>query len=197
MKKTFVISIASIAGGGKTTIVAVLKERLKNSIVIYFDDYDDRVTIDCDINEWSADGNDCNEWNTEAIAADIRQLLDETYDYIILDYPFGYLNDCVGKYIDCSIFIDTPLDLALVRRIIRDYTSRPQDSSFGLSDVEEVSLSALDKELRFYLGYSRPTYERMIVTNKPASDLIVDGTKTPDEIVDSIVDFIAAKRKEI
>ena len=85
------------------------------------------------INEWAADGGDCNEWYVEPIAADIERLLTEPYDYIILDYPFGYLNDRVGKLINFTVFVDTPLDVALARRIIRDYTSRSEDSDFGFA----------------------------------------------------------------
>ena len=191
MKKPFVLSVASLSGGGKTAVVTALKERFSNSAVINFDDYGDKVYLDRDINDWSANGNDYNEWHTEPILIDIKRLLNEQYDYIILDYPFGYLNDCVGKYINLAVFIDTPLDVALARRIIRDYTSRSKESGFGLADVEEVSLAALDKELRFYLAQSRPAYVRMSQMHKPVSDLVVDGTKSPEEIVIEIVATIA------
>ncbi|MCL1795156.1 MAG: hypothetical protein FWG34_14990 [Oscillospiraceae bacterium] len=193
MKKPFVISVAAQSGGGKTTIVAALKERLANSAVIYFDDYGDEVDLTRDINEWAADGFDCNDWNTKPVAADIERLLSEPYEYIILDYPFGYLNDCVGKYINMTVFIDTPLDVALARRIIRDYTSRSQESDFGLADIEELSLAGLDGELRWYLARSRPTYAKMPEMHKPVSDLVVDGTRTPEEIVDEIIKFIEKK----
>lgn len=193
MKKPYVVSIAAQSGGGKTTIVTALKERLVNSAVIYWDDYGNEVDLDRDINEWAADGFDCNEWNTQPIAADIERLFIEPYKYIVLDYPFGYLNECVGKYIDLTVFIDTPLDVALARRIIRDYTSRPQESDFGLADVEELSFAGLDKELRWYLTHSRPTHEKMTEMHKSASDLVVDGTKTPEEIVEIVSECIVKK----
>jgi uridine kinase len=123
-------------------------------------------------------------------------LLNEPFDYIILDYPFGYLNECVGKYIDLTIFVDTPLDVALARRIIRDYTSRSQESSFGLADIEELSLAGLDKELRWYLTRSRPAYAKMPEMHKPVSDLVVDGTKTPDEIVEEVINSITIEREK-
>jgi uridine kinase len=61
MKKPCVISIAAISGGGKTIITTALKNRLTNSAVIYWDDYGDEVDPTRDINEWAADGFDCNE----------------------------------------------------------------------------------------------------------------------------------------
>jgi uridine kinase len=196
MKKPYVISIASISGGGKTTVVAALKERLTNSILINFDDYGDEIHLDRDINDWSEAGVDYNEFHTEPIAADIMRLINTPYDYIILDYPFGYLNDCVGKHIELTVYIDTPFDVALARRIIRDYTSRSKESDFGLADVEEVSLAALDKELRFYLSRSRPTYARVPESHIPRSDLVIDGLKTPEEIANEIVRFIEGETND-
>ena len=78
--------------------------------------------------------------------------------------------------------------MALARRIIRDYTSR--DENTNVADVEEVSLKALDKELRFYLTCSRQTYAHMPKTQVPASGLVVDGTKMKDEIVNEILTYI-------
>ena len=186
MSKPYIISIAAPSGGGKTTVVGELKNRLANSAVLFWDDFGDEVDPSRDIN----DVHDYNEWNTKPVAAVIERLLSEPYDYIILDYPFGYMNDCVAKYIDLAVFINTPLDIALARRIIRDYTSRSTESDFGLADVDAVSLEAIDKELRDYLSRSRPTYARFTDAHKPASDLVVDGTKSPEEIAKIIIDFI-------
>lgn len=187
MEKPFVISISGISGGGKTTVANALKNCLSNSIVVSFDDYDD-IRLERDINDWSADGNDENEWYVEPIAEDIERLLREPFDYIIVDYPFGYRNLKVGKYINFTVFVDTPLDVALARRTIRDYTNRAEDRN-----KIDVSLLAIDKELRFYLQRSRPTYVRMSETQKPYSDLVVDGMKSPNEIVDEIINAICVR----
>lgn len=187
MKKPFVISISGLSGSGKTAVTNALRARLANSAIISFDDYGESVYLDRDINEWSADSSD-DEWHTEPIAADVERLLNEPLDYIILDYPFGYGNRLVGQYINLAVFIDVPLDVALARRIIRDYTSREENTN--VADVEEVSLAGLDKELRFYLSRSRSTYARMPEMQKPTSDLVVDGTKTPEEIAYKIIEHI-------
>jgi uridine kinase len=184
MKKPFVISISGLSGSGKTAVTNALRARLANAAVISFDDYGERVYLNRDINEWSEDSSN-DEWHTEPIAADVERLLNEPLDYIILDYPFGYGNRLVGQYINLAVFVDAPLDVALARRIIRDYTSREENTN--VADVEEVSLAALDKELRFYLARSRSTYARMSKMQKPTSDLVIDGTKTPEEIADDIL----------
>ena len=191
MKKPFVISISGLSGSGKTTVTSALKAQLANSTVISFDDYGERVYLDRDINEWSADGEDYNEWYVEPIVADFERLLSEPLDYIIFDYPFGYGNRLVGQYINLTIFIDVPLDVALARRIIRDYTSRAVNTN--VADVEEASLTGLDKELRFYLSCSRFTYAHMPETQKPYSDLVVDGTKTPNDISNELLSYIKTR----
>lgn len=182
MKKPFVISISGISGSGKSTVVNALKEKLENSSVVSFDAFGDDVYLARDINEWSADGNDENEWHVEPIAADIEKLLKEPLQYIIIDYPFGRKNACIGKFIDYTVFLDTPLDIALARRIIRDYTNRTPDRH-----EIKVDLSAIETELRHYLTTSRPTYERMPDTQIPSSDLVVDGTQKPSKIAEDIL----------
>lgn len=184
MEKPLVISISGLSGSGKTAVAHALKTRLANAAVISFDDYGERVYLDRDINEWSADSSD-NEWHTEPIAADVERLLLEPLDYIILDYPFGYENRIVGQYINFAVYVDVPLDVALARRIIRDFTSREKNTN--VADVKKVSLVGLDQELRFYLACSRSTYDRMPEIQKPTSDLVVDGTKSPEEISDEIL----------
>lgn len=180
MKKPYVISISSVSGGGKTTVSNALKEELTNAAIISFDNYDD-VYLDKDINEWSANGNDENEWHIEPIVKDLEKTLALHYDYIIIDYPFGRNNDEIGKYINLAVFIDTPLDIALARRTIRDFTSRGEHKH-----KIEVSVKAIEKELRSYLEISRPTYARMAETQIPYSDLVVDGTKTVEDILREI-----------
>lgn len=190
MKKPYVISISGISGGGKNTVAAALKETLTNDVIISFDDYDD-IRLDRDINEWSANGNDENEWHVESLVKDLDKSLAQNIDYIIIDYPFGRKNREVGKYIDLAVFIDTPLDIALARRTIRDFTSREEHRH-----KIEVSVKAIEKELLNYLEMSRPTYARMAETQIPYSDLVVDGTKPVSAIVKEITGVIRERSGE-
>lgn len=124
MKKPFVIAISGVSGSGKTAVTNELKERLENCAVLSFDDYDDVCLIGRDINDLPTDRNGYDDWQVEPIVADIKRLLKEPLDYIIMDYPFGRQNSTIAPFIDLSVFVDVPLDVALARRIIRDYTDR-------------------------------------------------------------------------
>ena len=43
--RPFVISIAAVSGGGKTTIVRQLSEKLHNSKSLFFDNYDFEIPL--------------------------------------------------------------------------------------------------------------------------------------------------------
>ena len=189
MKKPYIISISGISGSGKTTVAHKLKELLPKTEIICFDDFPGNL-LGRDYCEWSESGADCNEWNLEPIISEIKRLLLEPFDYIILDYPFGKVHRTIGAYVGLSVWIDIPLDISLARRVIRDFTRRSEvRRPLKGNTAEEVS-SYLD----FYLIRHRDTYFRHIETIKPSANLVVDGTKSPEEITDIIIRFIA-KRK--
>lgn len=174
-----IIAIAAVAGGGKTTVTSRLSQRLSGARALYFDDYD---LIGPDhIIDWVERGADYNEWNIDPILADIGELTDtREVEYILLDYPFARLHDKL-KSIDLTIFIDTPLDIAMARRLLRDYGEANQD--------------ALWDDLRFYLIKGRMGYESMLKTIKPNSDIVIDGSLTVDEIVHRLENEISALKQ--
>lgn len=59
--KPFVISIAAVSGGGKTTIVKQLNEKLHNSKALFFDTYD--LEGPENIISWVDNGANYDEWN--------------------------------------------------------------------------------------------------------------------------------------
>lgn len=165
-----VIAIAAVSGGGKTTITSKLNRKLQNCKTLFFDDYD----FDGPDNfvEWIDNGSNPNKWNLSPLIRDIEGLLNEPLDYIILDFPFAYSHSKTRELIDFTVFIDTPLDIAMARRIIRDN----KDDS-----VDDILL-----DLDNYITRGRKGYLNMLKTIKPDSDIIVDGTLPLSEIVDII-----------
>ncbi|MEK3808107.1 hypothetical protein MHB63_16435 [Bacillus sp. FSL H8-0547] len=172
MIKPKVISIAAVSGGGKTTITKKLGLTLKNSKELFFDEYDFQ---DCpqDLIEWVNEGADYNLWNLEPMIHDVESIaVKERVSYILLDYPFSYKNDRMKELIDFSIYIDTPLDVAMARRLRRDYV--------------QMNVGDLHQDLDFYLNHGRMAYLEMEKSIKPDSNLVVDGTLPPDKIVEII-----------
>ncbi|MGD7052352.1 nucleoside/nucleotide kinase family protein [Sutcliffiella horikoshii] len=172
--KPTIISIAAVSGGGKTTITQKLGLELENTKELFFDDYDFENAPD-DIIQWVNKGADYNLWNLDPLVSDINRIKTskEVPSYILLDYPFSYLNDKMKKYIDLSIYIDTSLDVAMARRILRDHTDN------NINDVRN--------DVKFYLQYGRVAYLEMENSIKPNSDIVIDGTLPSDKIVELII----------
>lgn len=180
--KTYIVAINAISGGGKTTITNALLNKLPNARALYFDDrnYASDSGID-DICEWVENGADANLFNLELLADNIENLLNESPDYILLDYPFGYRHDLIAKYIDLSVYIDTPLDIALARRIIRDH---------GNSSIMNI-FNDMDQ----YLSQGRNVYLKSSDIARSTADFVVDGSKCIDEIAESIRQRIIVRTK--
>jgi len=177
--KPFIFTINAISGGGKTTVTRELQKQLKNSKVLYFDDrnYDSDSGIE-DICKWVEDGADVNKFNLERLADDIKKFKQENLDFIIMDYPFGYRHKQITPYINYSIFIDTPLDVAMARRILRDY-----DNSTAIDIFDDM---------KQYLEQGRHAYLFGLDDAKKNADFLVDGSLTVDEIVECIAEKVKA-----
>jgi len=167
-----VIAIAAVSGGGKTRIVSELSKTLENNCILSFDDYVFEGEVE-DYHKWVIDGADYTVWNLEPLLKDIIKIKAEgKYDYLLLDYPFAYKNNLIKSYIDYAIFIDTPLDIAMGRRILRDMSNSSGD------DIRE--------EIQIYLKYARIAYIQMLKDILPSSDYVIDGAQGISEIVGEI-----------
>lgn len=96
-------------------------------------------------------------------------------DYLILDYPFA-CHEQIKKYIDMAFFIDTPLDIALARWILRD---------MGNASGEEIR-----NHLMGYLKYARMAFVQMQKDILPSSDYVIDGTMSTEYIAGEIINII-------
>ncbi len=178
IERPFVISISANAGGGKTTITRELCNQLNNAKALYFDNYE-YVKQPENICEWIENGSDPSEWDLSLLVGEIKNIIkSENVDFIILDYPFGRQNYPVKDFIDMTVFIETPLDISLARRIIRDY--------------KESTVDAIMSDLSFYLTRSRRCFVEHN-ENMKLSDLIVDGSLSVDKIANIIMNNIKQK----
>ncbi|AXF56087.1 AAA family ATPase [Salicibibacter kimchii] len=175
-----VIAIAGVTGGGKTTVTNQLIQELSHSKALYFDDYD--FIGPKDIIDWVENGADYNRWDLTPLIRDLEELYNQQLDYIVLDFPFAYKHVKMRKFIDFAVFIDTPLDIALARRVTRDFKTAPAENI--LSDMEN------------YISQGRKGYIEMLNTIKPNSDVIIDGTPPISEIVNLISKKVGKMRGE-
>ena len=171
-----IIAIAAVTAGGKTSAVKSIVAKMPNATSLHFDDYSFEGEVE-DFYQWVKTGADDNVWNLTPLKNDIDKLITSNkYDYLFLDYPFAYRNDLIKDYIDCAIFIDTPLDIALARRVLRD--------------MKEASLEEILCEMENYIKYERVAYLQMLKDILSSSDYVIDGSKDLETIVEEIIDIV-------
>lgn len=130
-----------------------------------------------DLGKWADNGADYNDWDLTPFVKDIELLLDaKSLNYILLDYPFAYLHHDVSDLINVAFYIDTPLDIAMARRLLRDF--------------RETANERVHEELEAYLAQGRSAYLVMDEKVKPNSDFIIDGLLSLDIITKKIIEKI-------
>lgn len=173
-----IIAIGAVTAGGKTTVVNAIKDRLPRTASLHFDNYSFDGEVD-DFTQWVSKREEYyNIWDLSPLKADVDKIINSgEYDYLLLDYPFAYQNKMIKDYLDCCIFIDTPLDIAMARRILRD--------------MNEASGDDIRKEMNAYLNSTRICYLQMQTDILPNSDYVIDGAKELDDIINEIIKIIA------
>ena len=192
MKPVKVIGISAVGGGGKTAVTRRLAEVLGDSVALHFDDYDDTNVHPKDLQRWFADGADYDAYQTPVFTRHLQTLksgqsichaIGETAvgpaSYVVADAPLGRAHSDSGRFIDLMVFIDTPLDVAMARRTLRDIER-------AMNCTVDEALRHVKGELSGYEAQARPIYEHFQEHIRAGSDLIVDGTLSIDLIVDRI-----------
>jgi hypothetical protein len=209
----FVIAIGSISGGGKTTLVKETAELL-NAPWLLFDEYKTVSQYPQDVKKWLDEGADVNEWKTPQFARDVAALkrgesvtsprdgrIVQPSEYIVVEEPFGRGRAEMASHIDFVAVIDTPLEIALCRGIMRD-TNRFYVDDLDAASKEQLvhSHEGLYDYLRGYLGFYLyalrefyiAVYERAAAT----CDLVLDGQLPADELARQLVAAVEKARKE-
>lgn len=192
-----IIGICGIGGSGKSTLTRELGKALQ-ATTLYWDDFDEISRDPGDLIEWYHSSQNYDEWQydelakvleklksgAEVISPATQQVLIPT-EYIIFDAPLGRKHTATGQYIDFAIFLDTPLDIAMARRILRDYRDK------GNLDVRDIF-----DELDFYVSTSRPLYT-MHYTSQEGFDLVLDGSLSVDACVKTVIKKINSTKESI
>jgi hypothetical protein len=87
------------------------------------------------------------------------------------DAPLGRVHIDSGRYIDFMVFIDTPLDIAMARRLSRGLALQSDESS-------AESVAGIKADADGYPSMARRIYVASAERVKPTCDLVVDGSKS-------------------
>jgi len=189
-----IIGIQGVAGSGKTTLTQNLGKSL-SAATLFWDDFDPISTGPNDYVEWFKTSKNYNDWEYNALAETLRSLKAEKSlmcpatqrtliptKYVIFDAPLGYDHKATGQWIDFLVYLDTPPDIALARRLYRDYQPNAKRNDNDI--LEEIS---------DYLNSARPVF-MAAYDMKEKADLILDGSQSL-EILTSKVESALNERR--
>ncbi|MCB0121915.1 MAG: hypothetical protein KDE58_06700 [Caldilineaceae bacterium] len=182
-EKPYVITINAISGGGKTALASLVAESLPQSQLFCFDDFDETNCYPDDFYAWYQRGADPLEIDCPGMGDAVTQAIAQgTSRYLVLDCPLARDHPRFATIIDLAVFIDTPLDVALARRILRDYTT--------VFDVNAaVQMEMLRDSLLHYLRKARYPYLEA-AKRKATCDLVLDGWQDLIVLRDQLLRFI-------
>lgn len=171
-----IIAVGAVTAGGKTTVVNAIKDRLPRTASLHFDDYSFEGEVE-DFSKWVSEGADVHVWDLSPLKADIERIIRSgEYEYLLLDYPFAYQHQMIKGYLNCCIFIDTPLDIAMARRVLRD--------------MKEAAADEIRNEMDIYLKCERIAYVQMRKDHLSASDYVIDGAKELEDIISEAIEIV-------
>ncbi len=181
-----VIAIAGAVGAGKSTLVRALAGRLADSTVIQFDHYE-RMTEQpiAEVRRWIREGADIDKLPVpglgealqalklgRAVADPMTRAEIRPAKYILFETQFGRRHAATGRHVDFLAWIDTPLDIALARKVrqfAREFDPRdPAGFAPWLSGYLDNYVEVVGGLLRM---------QRDIVA--AGADLVVDGNADP------------------
>ncbi len=196
----FIIGVSGTTGAGKSTLVKELAFRLDNAACLAFDAYKETTVYPADMMEQLAKGGtmDLHKIESPEFLQDLltlksgRSVVDPcgrkiaSTEFVVVEEPFGRQRSETASVLDLVAFIETPLDIALARRIVRDiqeeYTDVP--ASEALVMVEEF--------LQSYLGGMRAAYHTISCSASEGADVVLDGLRPVEELAQEVLNRIDA-----
>jgi uridine kinase len=196
-----VIAISGFPGSGKTSLMLELSKRIPGAL-LYYDNYQSITEHSIDeISAWMREGADYNDFIIPALAKDLGKLkMGENIiepgtnrsinaqEYILFETPLGREHKDSGRFIDISVWIDLPLDVALARNL-------KMFNKIFLSH-EEISLIKDDLDwLDMYLTNYLEQVRTMLIAQRKklikSADIILEGETTLELMTSNIMDALS------
>jgi len=181
----YVIGVAGPVGGGKTTLVRELAGRFPGAACIYFDDYEQLTGQPIEkIKQWMISGGATDELPVAGLAEDLRSLkagaaIKPAGRYVFFETQFGRRHAATGVHIDFLVWIDTPLDIALARKV----RQMAVESSAAGPDDPGVFSGWLQVYLGNYLDVVGDLLRIQRETVATDADMVIDGTADSASLV--------------
>jgi len=206
VKTGLLVGIAGGSGAGKTTLVNVISEKLKAWASIeativnhdsYYKEYSHLSKTEKDKLNFDHPNSLDNHLFVEhlALLKQGQSVLAPVYDFathsrltntiiikpssvILVDGILLLVEPKIREILDIKIFLDTPADIRILRRLHRDINERGRT-------VESV--------INQYLGTVRPIHEQFVEPSKQYADLILFGENWSESQLETVINLILNK----
>jgi uridine kinase len=174
-----VIAVAAPPGGGKTTLVRRLSARLGGAPTLHYDDFE-QITrrSPAEVEAWLDRGAPAEEVPLPHFAEALIGLKQGPARHVILDFLIARAHPPTASHIDCLIWIDTPVDIALAR------TLREQVALARKAAAAAPFLEWLEGYLDSYARVMHRGYRLQQATVRPHADIVLDGTLAPEQLTE-------------
>lgn len=197
VQKPKVIGIVGGSGSGKTTVTKrIIEELTQERVLLIEQDYyyknQDHLTMEERI-KTNYDHPDA--FDNELLCTQLSDLIEgktvemPRYDYVnhtrsketvvqepkeivIVEGLFGLYSKTIRDFMDIKIFVDTPSDIRILRRLLRDMNERGR---------------SVDSVINQYLTSVRPMHEQYIQPSKQYADIIIPDGGYNDIAVDILI----------
>ena len=206
VKTGLLVGIAGGSGAGKTTLVNVISEKLKARASIeativnhdsYYKEYSHLSKTEKDKLNFDHPNSLDNHLFVEhlALLKQGQSVLAPVYDFathsrltntiiikpssvILVDGILLLVEPKIREILDIKIFLDTPADIRILRRLHRDINERGRT-------VESV--------INQYLTTVRPMHEQFVEPSKQYADLILFGENWSESQLETVINLILNK----
>ena len=195
-----IIGITGGSGSGKSTVVKRIKERYPNAVLIEMDNYYKSATFvnNSNITAYNFDHPDAFDMDLMmqnlASLKEGKSCMMPQYDFdhhtrkeefgkvepssiIVIDGLMVFYDERVRKLLDLKLYVDTPADIRLIRRLKRDVAERGRT-------VESV--------IEQYTNVVRPGHYNFIEPSKAYADLIIPEGGYNDNAMEVLFSFIGS-----
>ncbi|WP_374627611.1 uridine kinase [Devosia sp.] len=198
-----IVALSSPPGGGKSTFAAALANRLGAALVEY-DAYDRMTDMEPSaVREWLAAGGPYDRVIVPELVADLAALSEgrpipdrmkggqlQPRPLVVFETPFGRAHAATAAFIDTSVFIDTPADEALARKLRQFVADQVADPGPGGA---RRFVGWLDSYLSHYLAIVRPAVAMQRQRVLPLADLVIAPGTALEDGVEQIVAFLVRR----
>lgn len=199
---TQIIAISGPSGSGKTTLakrfIKQLPPNISASILSEDDYYRDQSHLDFD-QRLLTNYDRPEAYEHELLSKQVEQLkaketieaprycfkqhtrLEETLkvapsDIVIVEGLMLFADQTLADVFDLKVYVDTPIDICLLRRINRDIKERGRD-------IENIT--------RQYLSAVRPAYESYILPSSEHAQMKLSDFNDEKALLDSLLKFVS------